>query len=141
MDLAPLRLLTGPRVLPHLCDSHQICKVGPVQRKCKGLSLCIYRFSNWKDATVSFSSHVTSLTHKRAVEVVITLPQTTGDAGELLSTAHTIEKCKNRQCMTTIAENIRFLARQGIPLRGDGKGETDTTFFSCLILEPLISLT
>ena len=74
------------------------------------------------------------MTHKRVVEVVFTLPQTTGGVGELQSTAHTTEKCENRQCMTTIDENIHFLARQGIPLRGDGKGETDNNFFQLLNL-------
>ena len=31
--------------------------------------------------------------------------------------------------MTTTAENIRFLAWQGIALWGDGKGETDSNFY------------
>ena len=66
-------------------------------------------FSNWKDATVSFAHHTDSTTHKAAVEVVITLPKTTGDVGELLSSAHAAEKESNRKCLATIAQCIRFL--------------------------------
>ena len=77
-------------------------------------------FSNWKDGTVSFSHHTESTTHKTAVELVIMLPNTTGDVGELLSAALAAEKQSNRKCLVTIAESIRFLARQALALRGDG---------------------
>ena len=90
-------------------------------------------FSNWKDATVAFVTHEKSATHKRAVESVITIPQTTSDVGELLSSAHAAEKRANRQCLVTIAENVRFLARQGIALRGDGD-EGDSNFMQLLYL-------
>ena len=76
-------------------------------------------FSNWKDASVAFPSHEKSDTHKKAVKMVVTLPETTRDVGELLSLAHADEKAANRQCLVTIAENLRFLAKQGIALRGD----------------------
>ena len=52
-------------------------------------------FSNWKDATFTFASYEKSTTHKRAVESVITLPQTTRDVSELLSSAHRAEKRKS----------------------------------------------
>ena len=87
-------------------------------------------FNNWKDATVGFASHVT---HRRDVEAVITIPQTTRNVGEMLSSAHAEEQCKSRQCLLTIAHNIRFLARQGIALRGDGK-EDDSNFTQLLHL-------
>ena len=93
-------------------------------------------FCNWKDATHSFSNHERSLIHTRAVEVVITLLQTTRDVGELLSTARAAEKCRNRKCLSTIAENISFLARQGISLRGDGK-EDDINFHQLLHLRAI----
>ena len=34
---------------------------------------------------------------------------------------------KNRRCLLKIISNIRFLARQGLPLRGDGD-EDDSNF-------------
>ena len=57
--------------------------------------------------------------HKQAIED-ITLLQTTRDVGELLLSVHAAEKRKNQQSLITIAENIRFLARQGLALCRDG---------------------
>ena len=42
-------------------------------------------FSNWKDATAKFSKHEGSQCHKDSVLKMITLPATTCDVGELLS--------------------------------------------------------
>jgi len=89
-------------------------------------------FSNWKDATVAFVSHKKSTTQKRAVESVITIPQTS-DVGELLSSAHAAEKRTNQHCCVAIAENVRFLARQGVALHGDGD-EDNSTFTRLLYL-------
>ena len=72
------------------------------------------KFSNWKDATVGFANHKKSATHKCAVEVVLTLSQTHRDIEEILSTSHGSEKAVNCQCLMKIAENIRFLACQGL---------------------------
>ena len=93
-------------------------------------------FSNWKDATVGFANHEKSATHKRAVEVVVTLSQIHRDIGEMLSTSHASEKAVNRQCLMKIAENIRLLARQGFSLRGDGT-EDNSNFNQLLHLRSL----
>ena len=56
-------------------------------------------YSNWKDATGekgAFNTHQKSATHKRAVEVMFTLPATTGNVGEMLSQAHARERLTNR---------------------------------------------
>ena len=90
-------------------------------------------FSNWKDATVAFARHEQTTTHKKAVEVLVTIPETTRDIGEMLSTAHAEGKKISGQCLITIAENIRFLARQGIALRGD-EDEKDSNFIQLLHL-------
>ena len=68
-------------------------------------------FSNWKDATVAFARHEQTTTHKKAVEVLVTIPETTRDIGEMLSTAHAEGKKISGQCLVTIAENIRFKIR------------------------------
>ena len=65
-------------------------------------------FCNWKDATIGFENHKKSTTHKKALESVITLPRAKRDVGELISSAHAAEK---RQCLVTITESIRFLAK------------------------------
>ena len=85
-------------------------------------------FSNWKDATVAFARHEQTTTHKKAVEVLVTIPETTRDIGEMLSTAHAEGKEISGQCLVTIAENIRFLARQG------DKDEKDSNFIQLLHL-------
>ena len=52
-------------------------------------------YCNWKDSSGesgAFNKHEHSVCHKRAVDLVVTLPRTTKDVGELLSPAHTQEK-------------------------------------------------
>lgn len=46
-------------------------------------------FSNWKDV---FKKHFQSKCHAEAVEAVVTVPRTTRNVRELLSTAHRAEK-------------------------------------------------
>ena len=43
----------------------------------------------------------------------------TKDVGEMLSTMHAVKKAENRKVLLTILSSIRFLARQGLPLRGN----------------------
>ena len=76
--------------------------------------------SNWKDTTVAFKKHLQSKSHIEAVEVVVTLPKTTKDVGEQLSRAHRAEKEQARDMLRLILSSVRFLARQGLALRGDG---------------------
>ncbi len=90
-------------------------------------------FWNWKDATRCFNKHEASLLHKAAVDAVITVPQTCLDVGVMLSKTHASEKLKNREYVFQVFHNIRFLARQGIALRGDGD-EKDSNFMQLLML-------
>ena len=90
-------------------------------------------FSNWKDATRCFNKHETSVIHKTAVDVVVTIPKTCGDVGGMLSAAHALEKKANQQYLFKLIQNIKFLARQGIALRGDGD-EKDSNFLQLLLL-------
>lgn len=90
-------------------------------------------FTNWKDATVAFQSHQQTKCHKDAVDVVITIPSTTKDVGELLSKEHAKEKEINRRMFVKIVTSIKYLARQGISLRGDGD-EEDGNFMQLLRL-------
>jgi hypothetical protein len=82
-------------------------------------------FSNWKDATSQkgFLGHERCNSHKEAVERVLTLPAQTEDVGEALSAAHAEEKASNRRNLLKILDNINFLARQALPLRGGGDEE------------------
>ena len=47
-----------------------------------------------------------------------------GDVGDLLSERHALEKSKNIEILLSILSNIRYLARQALPLRGDWNTET-----------------
>ena len=85
-------------------------------------------FSNWKDATLCFKRHETSACHRQAVEIVITLPKTTRDVGEQLSREHAVQKRNNRDALYISMSCARFLARQGLALRGDGT-EKDGNFY------------
>lgn len=93
-------------------------------------------FWNWKDATRCFNKHESSLLHKSAVDAVITVPQTCSDVGVMLSKIHASEKLKNREYVFQVFQNIRFLARQGIALRGDGD-EKDSNFMQLLMLRKI----
>ena len=78
-------------------------------------------FTNWKDATASkmgFTSHDRSDCHKEAVERLLTLPANTRDVGEQLSAEHEEKKATNRKNLVKVRSNLRFLARQGLSMRG-----------------------
>ena len=49
-------------------------------------------FCNWKNACVKFDSHQASRCHKEAVLKMVSLPATTQDVGESLSSQHQSEK-------------------------------------------------
>ncbi len=80
-------------------------------------------FTNWKDATVKFAIHASSKCHKEAVLKMVTLPSSTKNVDEALSTQLRKEKLERRQCFLKVLSNVRFLARQGLPLRGHGDHE------------------
>ena len=80
-------------------------------------------FFDWKDASRAFRKHEQSKIHREAVEAVVTLPNTTKDVGESLSRAHRLEKEHARNMLAKIVSGVRFLARQGLALRGDGNDE------------------
>ena len=65
---------------------------------------------------------------------MVTLPATVKDIGELSSQKHADQKAKNRQLFLQILSSLKFLARQGLPLRGD-KDEKDGNFMQVLKLK------
>ena len=72
-----------------------------------------------------FQKHESSDSHMKTVARYGTAPATVkGDFGDLLSERHTLEKSKNRKILLSILSNIRYLARQALPLRGDWNTET-----------------
>ena len=66
--------------------------------------------------------------------MMISIPASTRDVGEMLSSQLAIEKKKNREIFLTILACIQFLGRQGLALRGDGD-EVDGNFMQLLKLQ------
>ena len=91
-------------------------------------------YCNWKNATAAFQKHQQSSCHREAVDVMITLPNTTIDIGEQLVKQHAKEKECNRRMLLKIISSIRYLAQQGLPFRGDGD-EADANFLQLLKLK------
>ena len=104
-------------------------------------------FCNWKDATGNkgaFNTHEKSGTHKMAVECLVTLPTSYRKVGEMLSSQYALDKQNNRGYLLKVFQNIQFLSRQGIAMRGD-LDESDSNFMQLLMLrgidDPMIKQT
>ena len=111
-----------------------LCMLAYRDRKLRNLNLdkayILNGYSNGKEACVSFRKHEASKCHQESVLKVESLPKAFGDIGEKMSKTHSEEKSDNRDCLRKILSSIRFLARQGISLRGDddesdGNGDDD----------------
>ena len=94
-------------------------------------------FTNWPDAGTKnrgFDKHFKSESHKEAHARLNTIPEACGDIADQMSTAINNERSANRQNLLKILSNVRFLARQALPLRGQGSGE-DSNFTQLYILK------
>ena len=90
-------------------------------------------FSNRKDACVKFNIHQDTNCHKEAVLKIFTIPATMPNVSECLSRQHQVECQGRRQCFLKILSNLRYLAWQGLAIRGHGD-ETDSNFYQLLKL-------
>ena len=90
-------------------------------------------FTYWKEGPKAFKRHQGSDCHREAVDALIVLPLCTKDVGELQSQEHEAEKARNREMLLLVLQSVQFLARQGLPLRGDGN-ESDGNFSQLLRL-------
>lgn len=80
------------------------------------------------------TKHSESLCHKEAVQRLLEIPKSTGDVGEALNSQLAEQRRNSRECLLQIIRSVRFLARQGLALRGtfrDG-GEVDSNFSQLL---------
>ena len=79
-----------------------------------------------------FQTHESSDSHMEEVARYVTAPGTViGDICDLLSEQHALENSKNRKILLSILSNIRYLARQAFPLRGDRGLRRSPIFISC----------
>ena len=77
-------------------------------------------YCNWKEAREACRSYASTECYKESIERVATFTETTNDIGESPSSSYANEIDQNKNMLLKIFENIRFLARQGLPLGGDG---------------------
>ena len=91
-------------------------------------SFLVIGVTNWKDATVKFQKHENSDFHKHCVESL-----SSQDVGELFNKEVLRERHTNHECLLRILSSVQFLARQGLPLRGDGD-EEDSKLYQVLML-------
>uniref|UniRef100_UPI00358EF41D zinc finger MYM-type protein 1-like isoform X2 n=1 Tax=Myxine glutinosa TaxID=7769 RepID=UPI00358EF41D len=90
-------------------------------------------FCNWKKGLERFNEHQKSARHRIAVQEAF-LPSQCGDIGENLSQVHQTDKRENRKIFLEILRNTRYLARQGLPLRGDDNDDEDGNLFQLIKL-------
>ena len=90
-------------------------------------------FTFWKEGPKAFKKHQVSECHREAVDTLIVLPRSTTDIAEQMSAQHKAEKAFNRQMLLVVLQSVRFLVRQGLPLRGDGD-ESGNNFIQLLRL-------
>lgn len=133
MALAALYIEENDTVLCHTCSRTTAMELPSTE---KGeLSFVETGFSAWKKATESgkgFTKHAKLNFHKNATSMLATA-LTTKDVAEQLSSQHEAEKMVRRRNLLKILSSVRFLARQGLPLRGDGNDE-NSNLYQLLIL-------
>ena len=73
------------------------------------LAFTVKGFSNFKDGTIGIKKHKESGSHKGAFQVMMVIPSTCRDVGDMLVKQHKQEKKDNRQCLLKIISNVKFL--------------------------------
>lgn len=104
--------------------------------KNKDLAFSVNSFCKWKNATSKFEKHQASVSHRQSIDALDTR-ETTKDVGELIHAGLSKKRAESRQASMAIISNVRYLARQGLALRGrhkktekceDDLGEIDSNF-------------
>ena len=91
-------------------------------------------FTYWKEATTAFKKHEASQCHEETNEVINLLPKQVSDIGEMLSKKHSDQKAANEEVFLRILQNLRFLTRQGLALRGGMVKKCILILCNCFIL-------
>ena len=90
-------------------------------------------FTNRKEANKCFSKHQCSACHREAVVSLCLLPaQILGHVDDLMGSDIKQQKVTNRKMLIKILEDVRYLARQGLPFCGhDGSnGNTEMRLYT-----------
>ena len=114
-------------------------RAGKISQQTKLVTSYVFSVSlNWffelEDATRKFAQHESSKYHTESVLQMLALPSSTPNIAEALSSQTQKKRLDRRKCFLKIVANVRFLARQGLPLRGHGDQECDSNFMQLLKL-------
>ena len=93
-------------------------------------------FTNWQDPGTKnrgINKHFRYETHREAQEQLLTIANACGDISVQLSTTFNEARSVNLQNLLKILSNVKFLARQALPLRCRGSAE-DSNFTQLYIL-------
>ena len=85
-------------------------------------------FKRWKKAVECFRKHEQSVDHRHCVVKFEAIKQGTNVLAQL-NTKHESEREVASQCLLKIFTTIRFLARQGLPLRGHHNAQSNVNQF------------
>lgn len=99
-----------------------------ISEHCKELAFLETGFRNWKNALSKFEKHQVSKCHIAATSNEIVIPQ----CGNVIAMINENERANmemNRRCFLEILDAIQYLARQGLPLRGDDDEESNLIQF------------
>ena len=77
-------------------------------------------FTDWKKALTKFEKHQKSVFHRDAMDMVVGKEQ---NVGQMLGKGYAEEMVENRNMLQIIISCIRYLARQGLAMRGRSKPE------------------
>ena len=110
--------------------------------KNKDSAFSVNGFCNWKNATSKFEKHQASVSHHQSIDALDTR-ETTKNVDELIHAGLSTKGAESRQALMAIISSVRYLARQGLALRGrykkteeheDDLGEIDSNFIQLLKL-------
>ena len=116
-------------VICHTCavaDKNNLLKIDTKKEK----TFTEIGFSNWKKAIERFLVHGRNATHIHATQVLTNPSHIDG----LLPETAALQKVENWRCLMKVLENIAFLGKQVIALRGDSDDKTGY-FYQLLLLQ------
>ena len=127
------------------CTCINAAKVGAISSNKSEENFTKVGYTNWKktlEKGKGFSKHENSSSHKEAMERTITAPQSSkGDIAALINHQCADEQLKKRMILRKIIQNIRFLARQSLSLRGNWDDnescEIDSNYHQSLVLRSI----
>ncbi len=96
-------------------------------KTCKDETFSKIGFCNWKKTLSKFDKHEQTMSHREAIDVVVTIPSITNNVGEMLSSSLANQRSRNKKILLVILSNIKFFARQGLALRGQYVSGDDST--------------